>query len=707
VTLNPSSGPPGTPFQLQVTNTGQGQDTFDLALGGPAALVATLGSRKVTLAAGASMMVPVSTTAVNFASPGALPLTGFATSETNAGVTDNDTANLTIAGAPGLAADFSPASQVLPIPGTSDFLLEVHNTGNQLDSYTATITGTNGPVTASLVNPETGQPTQTTPVFKVPGLATGVIMLHADLAQFGQGTVTVTVQSQSDPSMMSSPTATVSAAMPGTIAFSAATYSGSETGGGATITLTRTGGGGEVSVQVTTSDGTATAGQDYTAVNQTVTWADGDTSPKTITVPIAQDTLTEGNETVNLALSGPTGGATVGTPANAVLTIADAPGTIQFALLPGPVFEDGGTAFVIVTRTGGNGGAVSALVTTSDGTATAGRDYTSVSQMVSWADGDTSDKRITIPLLNDGAADGVETVNASLSGPTGGAALGIPSQTAVSITDTTTITTPRPGTVQFSAAGYTVNEEAGTAAVTLTRTGGSSGPVAVLLSTMDGSAKAGEDYAPVSQMVAWADGDTSPKTVVIPIVDDNLAGESNQTVLLTLSSPSGGASLGGPASGVLTIVEDQEPAPPPKLSQIKAIEHTSVKLTLTGSGFTKQSYVLMRGHVKGRSFAIRLKTKFLSSTRVQAKVPKFLPSPFGGATVEENNELTFSVVTPGGVETASQRFEVLEEVRPGSAGTPREQAAVVAYENLHNGHEYFLKQIPKSFLKQFFATFSG
>jgi hypothetical protein len=32
---------------------------------------------------------------------------------------------------------------------------------------------------------------------------------------------------------------------------------------------------------------------------------------------------------------------------------------------------------------------------------------------------------------------------------------------------------------------------------------------------------------------------------------------------------------------------------------------------------------------------------------------------------------------------------------------------VVAYEALHNGHEYFLKQIPRSFLNMFYATFGG
>jgi uncharacterized membrane protein/transglutaminase-like putative cysteine protease len=482
VTLNPPSGPPGTSFQLTVTNTGSVPDTFDLALGGPAALVATLGSSKVTLAAGASQTVAVTTSAVNFADPGALPLTGIATSEANAAVKGNATSNLTIAGSKGLAADLSPASQLLPIPGTSDFLLEVHNTGNMQDSYIATIMGTNGPITASLINPETGQPTQATPVFKVPGLATGVVLLSTDLAHTGQGTVTVMVQSQSDPGLVASPTATANA--------------------------------------------------------------------------------------------------------NAVVVVGS------------------------------------------------------------------------------------------------------------------------PGTVQFSAGSYSAPEEGGVATITLTRSGGSSGAVSVVVSTADGSGLAGQDYVPVSQTVTWADGDASPKAVTIPLVDDNLV-EPNETVRLSLSSPTGGAALGGPSSAVLTIVEDQEPAaPPPKIVSGKVVEHTAPTVILAGSGFTKASVVVMRGHVKGKPFVIRLKTKFLGRTRVQARVPKFLPAALGGvSTVEEDNDLTFSVFTPGAGETASQRYTVLEAVRPGSAGTAREQAAVVAYEDQHNGQEVFLKQIPKSFLKQFFASF--
>src|SRR5262249_1914992 len=67
-----------------------------------------------------------------------------------------------------------------------------------------------------------------------------------------------------------------------------------------------------------------------------------------------------------------------------------AAGTLEFAA---PTFEDpefpGDGATVVVTRSGGSSGAVSALLTTSDGTALAGADYTAVSTQVLWADGES------------------------------------------------------------------------------------------------------------------------------------------------------------------------------------------------------------------------------------------------------------------------------------------------------------------------------
>ncbi len=177
---------------------------------------------------------------------------------------------------------------------------------------------------------------------------------------------------------------------PGTLQLSAATYSVAENGGSATITVTRTGGSaGAVGVTVATSNGTATAPADYTAVSQTVSFAAGDTANKTVTIPIVNDTAVEANETVNVALSAPTGGATLGMPSTAVLTITDndvaPPGTLQLSAATYNVAENGGTATITVTRTGGSAGAVGVTVATSNGTATAPADYTAVSQTVSFA----------------------------------------------------------------------------------------------------------------------------------------------------------------------------------------------------------------------------------------------------------------------------------------------------------------------------------
>src|SRR4029453_18246449 len=105
----------------------------------------------------------------------------------------------------------------------------------------------------------------------------------------------------------------------GVLQFNAASYSVAENGGSATITVMRTGGSaGAVGISFATSNGTA-GGGDYTAVTQTVTFAAGDTANKTVSIPIQNDMLVEGSETVNLTLSSPTGGASLGSPATAVL----------------------------------------------------------------------------------------------------------------------------------------------------------------------------------------------------------------------------------------------------------------------------------------------------------------------------------------------------------------------------------------------------
>jgi DNA/RNA endonuclease G (NUC1) len=110
----------------------------------------------------------------------------------------------------------------------------------------------------------------------------------------------------------------------GALQFSAATYNIAENGGSVTINVTRTGGSdGAVSVNYATSNGTATAGADYTATSGTLNFANGDAVSKTFTVPVLDDAIYEGNETVTLTLSSPAGGATLGSPTTSTLTIVE------------------------------------------------------------------------------------------------------------------------------------------------------------------------------------------------------------------------------------------------------------------------------------------------------------------------------------------------------------------------------------------------
>lgn len=110
----------------------------------------------------------------------------------------------------------------------------------------------------------------------------------------------------------------------GVLQFDAASYTVDEVSQTATFAITRTGGSsGEVSVQVSTADGTAVAGSDYGATTTTATFSDGDTGAKSGTVIIFNDSDHEAEETINLALSAATGGATIGDQNSAVVTIVD------------------------------------------------------------------------------------------------------------------------------------------------------------------------------------------------------------------------------------------------------------------------------------------------------------------------------------------------------------------------------------------------
>lgn len=117
--------------------------------------------------------------------------------------------------------------------------------------------------------------------------------------------------------------ANAGAPQPGAFQFSAASYSLMENGGSLTVTVTRSdGNAGDVTVDYATADDTAVAGQDYQASAGTLTFLDGEAS-RTFMVAVLDDAVHENDEALVLTLGNPTGGATLGSPTTANVTIVD------------------------------------------------------------------------------------------------------------------------------------------------------------------------------------------------------------------------------------------------------------------------------------------------------------------------------------------------------------------------------------------------
>jgi ribosomal protein L35AE/L33A len=338
--------------------------------------------------------------------------------------------------------------------------------------------------------------------------------------------------------------------------FSKPEYSVEEGNGVVKLNVSRVyGSDGTVTVDYTSFDDTAKAGKDYAGVSGTLYWKDGDDSDKTITIPIIDDTAFEDDETFIMVLSNPTGGAELGVPNTAIVSITDNDGgpalsTLQFSEAKYSVYEDGKTARLPVTRVKGSEGAVSVQCTSSDGSATAGEDYIEASGKLIWEDGDASEKECMVTILDDTVYEGDETLKLKLKNATGGAKIGKPKKAVVTIIDNNDTR----GTLQFSSVWYVVKENDGSVKITVTRINGSEGKASVKVVTGKGTAKKNKDFKKTTANLKWNDGDSSDKSFTVKIIDDNET-ESTETFEVKLKKAKG-ADLSDPKKAEVIIIDN-------------------------------------------------------------------------------------------------------------------------------------------------------
>ncbi len=199
--ITPNVGPPtANEFSLNLTNQGSATDTYNLSVVGPLAQVASIESSTGPIASRAgSFNIPITLKPVNYVIPANTLLEIKAVSTNNPSVQLLTTATVQVPSTKSVTSAIVPSpTSVNTNPGTANLLFEATNTGNVQDSYSAQITGTTGPVTASLSSPASQ--------FVITSLATAQIPLNATVTGSGKSTVTVAVTSLTSPTVTSSST---------------------------------------------------------------------------------------------------------------------------------------------------------------------------------------------------------------------------------------------------------------------------------------------------------------------------------------------------------------------------------------------------------------------------------------------------------------------------------------------------------------------
>jgi len=361
-----------------------------------------------------------------------------------------------------------------------------------------------------------------------------------------------------------------------------------------------------IRVNYTTASQTASSQSDFVGQSGVITFAPG-VNLRTIEVGVRGDTLVEPNETLAFRLFNPT---------NALINRAAAVATIYNddtarVLLSGNVSITEGqsglkNADFQVQLTNPSTTQFRITASTSNGTATAGTDYTSTTSLITFAPGTTT-ATFKVPILADRIFEANENFWVRLSNPQGGW-ISIPQVQGFIVNDD-----PKP---QMSVSDVTVTEgNAGTttAQFTVRLTNPSYQTISAVAFTARDSASSPTDYVNKSEFLSFAPGQTV-KTFNVQVNGDT-SNETNETFnvkLINLYNVDP-----GDITGVGTIINDDILNNQPVLGgsetlSLKALtSKSSESVTLNGDNFVnsaKSEKVLIDGLTQPDIFTTHIST---------------------------------------------------------------------------------------------------
>ncbi|WP_186376320.1 Calx-beta domain-containing protein, partial [Hyella patelloides] len=283
-----------------------------------------------------------------------------------------------------------------------------------------------------------------------------------------------------------------------------------------------------ITVDYTTTDGTAIAGEDYSAISGTLTFNPGETQ-KTVEIEVIGNILNELDEAFYLQLSNPTN---VTIPdSEAVVAVVDNDALPDLAVDSVTISEsdtETSQATFNVTLTNPSSLPITVKYTTENGTAIAGEDYQAVSGTLTFEPGETN-KTVTVDVIEDDLDEFEQSFSLNLTNPTNatisqgkgiGTIIDNDAPPGLNIADLTVIER---------------NEGASTALIAVTLDGASNIPITVDYATVDGTAMAGLDYQAITGTLTFEPG-TTEKFIEVSIFGDTVE-EITEAFSIELSNP--------------------------------------------------------------------------------------------------------------------------------------------------------------------------
>ena len=324
-----------------------------------------------------------------------------------------------------------------------------------------------------------------------------------------------------------------------------------------TVTLDNAVAGG-TTVAYSFTNGSAINDTDFTGANGILTFVGVSGEIQTIVVPVIDDGIVESDETFTVTLDlpsnvlvGTSGSPAIGAITNddsAILTISDVSVAENVA---------GGELVFTVTLDNEVVGGTTVAYTISGGTATNGTDFTGTNGTLTFTGTAGEEQIITVSILDDTVVEGDETFTVTL-GSTSNVLVGTSGSPA-----TGTITNDDTVTVAFSSATYSDVEGAGGNLPSLFVTGTVTAPTSVTITVSGGNANGGGvDYTINSPQVVTIDAGTydgtSATAIAIPTlsITDDVVVEADETISLSLSAPTGDATIGTIGTTTYTIIND-------------------------------------------------------------------------------------------------------------------------------------------------------